>query len=154
MHEIRGADQSRAGPGLSIAAQTLTVSKMTDAPKPMLRSAEPQLFVTDIRAAAEYFVQKLGFRLVFLHGDPPFYGQVARDAAALNMRHVDTRLIDPALAASEDLLGASINTDDVAALYREFQASGATFHQPLRQEPWGATTFIVSDPDGNLILFT
>jgi catechol 2,3-dioxygenase-like lactoylglutathione lyase family enzyme len=127
---------------------------MSDVPKPTLRSAEPQLFVTDIRAAVAYFTEKLGFRLVFLHGDPPFFGQVARDGAALNLRHVDTPLIDPALAASEDFLAASINTDGVAALYREFQGSGATFHQPLRQEPWGATTFIVKDPAGNLILFT
>lgn len=117
-----------------------------------LGAAEPQLFVTDIHAAADYFVQKLGFRLVFLHGDPPFYGQVARDGAALNLRHVDAPLIDPALAAREDFLAASIKTDDVAALYREFQGSGAIFHQHLRQEPWG-TTFIVKDPDGNLFLF-
>jgi uncharacterized glyoxalase superfamily protein PhnB len=154
MHEIRGPDQSRAGRGLSIAADRLTVPEMPDVPKPTLRSAEPQLFVTDIRAAAEYFVQKLGFRLVFLHGDPPFYGQVSRDGAALNLRHVDAPPIDPALAAREDFLAVSINTDEVSALYREFQASGATFHQPLRQEPWGATTFVVKDPDGNLILFT
>ena len=25
--------------------------------------------------------------------------------------------------------------------------------QPLKQETWGATTFVVKDPDGNLILF-
>ncbi len=110
--------------------------------------------MTDIRAAADYFVQKLGFRLVFLHGDPPFYGQVARDGAVLNLRHVDAPLMDPALIAREDFLAASINVDDVAALYAEFQAAGATFHQPLRHEPWGATTFIIRDPSGNLILFT
>jgi catechol 2,3-dioxygenase-like lactoylglutathione lyase family enzyme len=154
MHEIRAADQSRAGQGLSIAADRLTVRLMPDAPQPALRSAEPQLFVTDIRAAVDYFVQKLGFRLVFQHGNPPFYAQVARDGAALNLRHVDTPLIDPALAAREDFLAASINTDDVAGLYGEFQAAGATFHQLLRQEPWGATTFVIKDPDGNLILFT
>jgi len=27
------------------------------------------------------------------------------------------------------------------------------FHQELKTEPWGARTFIVKDPDGNLILF-
>jgi len=27
------------------------------------------------------------------------------------------------------------------------------FAQTLRNEPWGARTFIVRDPDGNLILF-
>jgi hypothetical protein len=28
-----------------------------------------------------------------------------------------------------------------------------TFAQPLQREPWGAKTFIVKDPDGNLLLF-
>lgn len=154
MHEIRGADQSRVGRSLSIAAGRPTVPAMPDAPKPTLRSAEPQLLVTDIRTAADYFVEKLGFRVVFLHGDPPFYGQVARDGAALNLRHVDTPPIDPQITAREDFLAASINADDVAALYREFEAAGAAFHQYLRQESWGATTFIIKDPSGNLILFT
>ena len=26
---------------------------------------------------------------MFLHGDPPFYGQVERDGARLNLRHAD-----------------------------------------------------------------
>jgi hypothetical protein len=38
-------------------------------------------------------------------------------------------------------------------LYLEYQAAGVAFHQTLRTEPWGARTFIVRDPDGNLILF-
>jgi hypothetical protein len=29
-----------------------------------------------------------------------------------------------------------------------------SFHQSLRTEPWGARTFIVQDPDGNLIAFS
>jgi uncharacterized glyoxalase superfamily protein PhnB len=33
------------------------------------------------------------------------------------------------------------------------QAAGVRFHQTLRTEPWGARTFIVRDPEGNLILF-
>ena len=35
----------------------------------------------------------------------------------------------------------------------EFQAAGVPFFQTLRREPWGAKTFIVKDPDGNLLLF-
>jgi hypothetical protein len=139
---------------LSIAADRLAVPAMTDAPKPALRSDEPQLFVTDIRVAAGYFVRKLGIRIVFLYGDAPFYGEVARDGAGLNLRHVDAPSVNPALVAREDFPAASINASDVAALYREFEASGATFHQPLRQEPWRATTFIIKDPDGNRILYT
>ncbi|WP_425336060.1 VOC family protein [Sinorhizobium numidicum] len=32
--------------------------------------------------------------------------------------------------------------------------AGVTFHQALRTEPWSARTFIVQDPDGNLIAFS
>jgi len=41
----------------------------------------------------------------------------------------------------------------VKKLYLEFQAAGVEFFQQLRTEPWGARTFIVADPDGNLVLF-
>ena len=51
------------------------------------------------------------------------------------------------------MLAASISVDDVQALYSEFQAAHAAFHQDLRTEEWGARTFIVRDPDGNLLLF-
>ena len=51
------------------------------------------------------------------------------------------------------MLSASINVDDVKHLFLEFQAAGVPFHQTLRKEPWGANTFIVRDPDGNLLLF-
>ena len=44
-------------------------------------SAEPQLFVTDIKRSCEFFREKLGFTLVFSYGRPPYYAQVGRDAA-------------------------------------------------------------------------
>jgi catechol 2,3-dioxygenase-like lactoylglutathione lyase family enzyme len=121
--------------------------------KPVLLSAEPQLFVTDIKQSCDFFMQKLGFGVVFVYGEPPFYAQLGRDGAALNLRHVDAPPIDGALRDREDLLSASINVSDVKALYLEFQDAGVPFHRTLRKEPWGATTFIVKDPDGNLILF-
>jgi uncharacterized glyoxalase superfamily protein PhnB len=43
--------------------------------------------------------------------------------------------------------------EDIENLFLELQARGATFFQTLRKEPWGAMTFIVKDPDGNLLLF-
>jgi uncharacterized glyoxalase superfamily protein PhnB len=120
---------------------------------PVLLSAEPQLFVTDIKVASEYFVTRLGFEIGFVYGDPPFYAQVRRDGAHINLRHVDRLVIDNTIREREDLLSAAINVDDVKRLYLEFQAAGASFHQPLRKEPWGVRTFIVKDPDGNLLLF-
>jgi uncharacterized glyoxalase superfamily protein PhnB len=71
----------------------------------------------------------------------------------LNLRHLDRPTIDPQLRDSEDLLSALITLEDAKPLFLEYQAAGVTFHQALRTEPWGARTFIVRDPDANLILF-
>lgn len=115
--------------------------------------AEPQLFVSDIGASCDYFNRKLGFSTVFTYGDPPFYGQVQRDGAALNLRHVDAPVIDPAIRDRDILLSATVTTTDIAGLFAEYSAAGVDFQQSLERQPWGARTFIVRDPDGNLICF-
>ena len=119
-----------------------------------LLAAEPQLFVADIVASCEFYTRKLGFSVAFTYGEPPFYGQVFRDGARLNLRCVSKPPMDPQLRDSEHLLSASITLDDAKPLFLEYQAAGVAFHQTLRTEPWGARTFIVRDPDGNLILFS
>lgn len=119
--------------------------------KATLLAAEPQLFVTDIGASCEFYAKKLGFTVAFTYGEPPFYGQVFRDDARLNLRHLDEPAIRPELRGH--VLSASITLNDAKPLFLEFQAAGVVFHQVLKTEPWGARTFIVCDPDGNLILF-
>ncbi len=122
----------------------------------VLVAAEPQLFVSDIKASCEFFATRLGFVVAYVHGDPPFVGQVSRDGAALNLRHVDQPVIDVQLREREDLLSAAMTVNSAAEikqLFLEFQAQGVAFHRTLKREPWGARTFIVKDPDGNLILF-
>ena len=42
---------------------------------------------------------------------------------------------------------------EIKQLFLDYQAAGVDFFRPLKQEPWGARTFIVRDPDGNLLLF-
>ena len=63
------------------------------------------------------------------------------------------RCIDHERRDKEDLLSAVVALDDAKPLFLEYQIADVTFHQSLRTEPWGARTFIVRDPDGNLILF-
>jgi catechol 2,3-dioxygenase-like lactoylglutathione lyase family enzyme len=128
-------------------AQAQTIGKTT------LVAAEPQLIVSDIAASSEFYTRKLGFTVAFRYGEPPFYLQVYRDGARLNLRHLDTPGLDPALRDREQLLSATITLDDAEPLFLEYQAAGVVFAQSLRTEPWGARTFIVRDPDGNLILF-
>jgi catechol 2,3-dioxygenase-like lactoylglutathione lyase family enzyme len=132
---------------------TMTGAHAQPPRKTLLVAAEPQLVVSDIAASLEFYTKKLGFTVAFSYGDPPFYAQVFRDGARLNLRHADTPSFDAALRDREQLLSASITLDDAKPLFLEYQAAGVVFAQPLRSEPWGARTFIVRDPDGNLILF-
>jgi uncharacterized glyoxalase superfamily protein PhnB len=81
---------------------------------------------------------------------------VRRDAARLNLRHVDRSVIDSALRDREELLSVSMTVataDEIKQLFLEFQSAGVVFHQKLKRQPWGARNFIVKDPDGNLLLF-
>ncbi len=122
----------------------------------VLAAAEPQLFVADIEAACAFYTAKLGFAVVFTYGDPPYYGQVKRDRARLNLCCVGVPVIDPALRDREELLSATpmVNTAaEIEQLFLEFQAAGAAFAQTLAVKPWGAKDFIVKDLDGNLLLF-
>jgi catechol 2,3-dioxygenase-like lactoylglutathione lyase family enzyme len=120
-----------------------------------ITAAEPQLFVADIEAALRFYGEVLGFDLAFAHGEPPFYAQVVRGGARLNLRRVGGRVFDAGFRDREpDALSATLALDgEVEPLFRALEAAGAPFHQTLRTEPWGARTFIVRDPDGNLILF-
>src|SRR5664279_3228316 len=124
--------------------------------KAVIAGAEPQIFVTDIKASSEFFTGKLGFSVAFTYGEPPFYAQVSRDAARLNLRHMDRPVIDAVLRDREELLSATLtveSADEVEALFVEFEASGVTFFQAMKRQPWDALDFIVRDPDGNLLLF-
>jgi len=120
---------------------------------PILTAAEPQLFVRDISAASEFYSRKLGFSVAFTYGEPPFYAQVFRDGARLNFRQVDSAVLDAIRRATEQLLAATITLEDAKPLFVEYQQAGVEIVQSLKSEPWGARTFMVRDPDGNVLLF-
>jgi catechol 2,3-dioxygenase-like lactoylglutathione lyase family enzyme len=117
-------------------------------------ASEPQVFVSDLETASAFYVDKLGFKVVLSYGEPPFYAQIARDGGRLNLRRVSGPVFDSGFRSREaDALSATLTLDDAKPLFLEFQKAGVAFHQTLRTEPWGARTFIVQDPDGNLIAF-
>jgi catechol 2,3-dioxygenase-like lactoylglutathione lyase family enzyme len=134
-----------------------TPRKATSAPsRATIVCAEPQLLVTDIESSCEFFCKKLGFSLVFSYGKPPYYAQVSRDAARLNLRCIERPVIESTVRDREELLSASMTVataDEIKLLFLEFQSAGAAFHQKLKKQPWGARNFVVKDPDGNLLLF-
>ena len=134
----------------------LKASEVASTAHPFLRSTEAQLYVADVTAACAFFTSKLGFAIAFVYGNPPCYGQVHRDNARLNLRMVCEPVFVGDIREREHLLSASITldtTDEIKQLFIDFQSAGVRFHQTLTEEPWRATSFIVIDTDGNLILF-
>jgi uncharacterized glyoxalase superfamily protein PhnB len=71
----------------------------------------------------------------------------------LNLRQVDGPVLAGIRHATEQLLAATITLEDAKPLFVEYQQAGVEFVQSLKSEPWGARTFMVRDPDGNLLLF-
>jgi uncharacterized glyoxalase superfamily protein PhnB len=143
--------------GLSRTPLKVKLSPSKSSPsKATIVRAEPQLLVTEIQRSCEFFCEKLGFSLVFSYGKPPYYAQVGRDAARLNLRCVERPIIESTVRDREELLSVSMTVataDEIKLLFLEFQSAGVAFHQTLKKQPWGARNFVVRDPDGNLLLF-
>ena len=141
---------------LKTGVQAMTDTTHAIAAKPELTQVEAQLFVADIKASCAFFTSKLGFEVVFTYGEPPFYGQVKRDNARLNLRMVCEPVFVGDIREREQLLAASMtlgSAAEIRQLFLRYQAAGVDFQHTLKQEPWGARTFILRDPDGNLLLF-
>ncbi|GAB2589812.1 glyoxalase superfamily protein [Kribbella endophytica] len=115
--------------------------------------ARPVLYVADVDASATFYQDQLGFRVDFLHGNPPFYGSVSRDGAILHLKLVHEPVFAAGAAEREGLIMAFVETASVRELYAEYQAADADIVQKLTKQAWGGTDFIVRDPDGNAIAF-
>ena len=136
--------------------QAMSDSSTQTTTRPVITAIAAELFVSDIQKSCDFFTKKLGFTVVYTYGEPPFYGQVKRGAARLNLKHMDRPVIDPALREREQLLSADMvvdTADEIEQLYLEFQQAGVDFQQTLMRQPWGAKNFVVRDPEGNLLLF-
>jgi catechol 2,3-dioxygenase-like lactoylglutathione lyase family enzyme len=121
--------------------------------EPLLSHAFACVFVTDLDRTLAFYRDLLGFDVAYTYGEPAFWAEVRRHDVAFNLRHVDASPFLPGVRDHEQLLSVSIATTDAEALYLQYEGRGVDFQEPLRAKPWGATEFVVRDPDGNLVLF-
>ena len=94
----------------------MTAKPVQSTPRPTLSSTEAQLFVADIKTSCDFYTDKLGFTLSLTYGDPPFYAQVVRDQARLNLRVVGEPVFTGDVREREQLLSATLTlaaTDDM-----------------------------------------
>ena len=127
----------------------------TESAAPILKltRAMPVVFVSNLGAAVEFYRDKLGFSIDFLHGEPAFYAAVSRDGACIHLRFVHQSAFVAGLREREQLLSAFVAVANVKGLFSEYQKRSVPFVHRLRKEPWGQSSFIVRDPDGNWLCF-
>ena len=91
-----------------------------------LKSIAPQFAVPDVIAAAEYYRDILGFRILGYFGQPPGFSIVARDNVEIQLAKVDANA-GPAQNSvqREDGLDAYVWVTDVDSLYAELKQRGA-----------------------------
>lgn len=118
-----------------------------------LAKAMPVLYVSDVQAAADFYRDKLGFTIDFLHGQPAFYASVSRDEACIHLRFVHQPMYVAGLREKEQVIAAFLSVANVKELFTEYQTRKVPFVHRLKKEPWGQSSFIVSDPDGNALCF-
>jgi catechol 2,3-dioxygenase-like lactoylglutathione lyase family enzyme len=137
----------------AVIAEPSSDSHVRPQGKPLLKRAIPIVYVSNVQASAAFFRDKLGFRIDFLHGNPPFYGSVSRDGARLHLRFVhETPFVDGVIDR-EQLICAFLEVEDIKSLFAEYVAAGVEIADRLKHEPWGGSGFTVRDPDGNPIYF-
>jgi len=111
----------------------------------MLKTAIPELHVSNSLRAKEFYSTRLGFDCVSSWGqDDPSFMVFVREGARLHV----TSFRDGAIGAT-----VYVYVDDVDALYAEFTAKGIEMPSPPVDQTWGTREIVVRDADGNAIRF-
>lgn len=87
----------------------------------------------------------------FLHGNPPFYGSVSRDGLCLQLRFEECPNFAELAARESSLIPATVEVNDVKALFAKYGGKGLNLAQKPVKQPWDGTDFHLRDANGNVI---
>jgi hypothetical protein len=119
-----------------------------------LKSIAPQFAVPDVIAAAEYYRDILGFRILGYFGQPPVFSIVARDNVEIQLGRVDANA-GPAQNSvqREEGLDAYVWVTDVDSLYAELKERGAKIVEPPQIRVYNCCEMVVEDRFGFRLAF-
>ena len=110
-------------------------------PRTRFEHAEPILCVGNMAASLKYYVDILGFQSAQWGSDD--FTHISRDGAGIYLAQGEQ---------GKPGTWVWVGVEDVAALYKEYKASGAKLHHGPRNYPW-ALEMHVEDPDGHVLRF-
>ena len=116
---------------------------MTD-PQVDCDQINPTLVVSDILAATDFYIKKLGFKLAFTWGDPPTFAGVTLGRVKMFLSKGQP---NPGSGA------VCFFIDDADALYEFHRANGVEIAEPLGDREYGIRDYAALDLDGYLLSF-
>lgn len=103
----------------------------------------PRLTVEDMTASVEFFVESLGFEVVFSSE-----GFVSLRHPTADLRLVFNRPLPDEVPFGGQGLAYGLEVQDVHAAYHRICTRGVDTDGPPRDNPWGDRSFTVVDPNG------
>ena len=109
-----------------------------------MERAIPILPADDLRTAREFYVDGLGFAVIFEVSDDGTTGLLGLERGTIRLT------IDAPMSGHGREACVSLEVDDADSYYEEWRRR-VRISGPPENEPWGARTFSVPDPAGNTI---
>jgi len=117
-------------------------------PRPHITQNHHVLAVHSLEVSGDFFVDTLGFRVVFDDGGNWLF--VRRDGCLIMMGRCDDA-IAPADLGDHQYFGYLV-VDDVDAYHAEVVAAGGTPKGPPEDKPWGMREFGIATPEGHRLM--
>ncbi|MCB1692351.1 MAG: GNAT family N-acetyltransferase [Pseudomonadales bacterium] len=116
---------------------------------PMHYGVLPVLPVRDVRAAAEWWRDVLGFHISFMFGEPPQVARVIPDPPWAGMGGVQLSRAEATQAGHGHVFVMA--GPDIDSLAQRAIDAGGQVAVPLGDRPWGMREIELRDPDGNSV---
>jgi len=115
----------------------------------------PVFLVENVRRAADYYRDKLGFQYDKIWGEPPGFCMVWRNAQCVMLSEVrDASLVRPVSSVHPEVWDAYFWVNNVEAFHAEFKENDAEVqHEKPFVKSYNVKEFNVSDLDGYILCF-
>jgi catechol 2,3-dioxygenase-like lactoylglutathione lyase family enzyme len=122
---------------------------------PQIKGIAPFFLVADVTKAAEFYRDRLGFRIVgYFFEDPPVFAMVGRDEQIIMLSLMQSgRRGGSNRAFKGEAVDAYLWTDDVDSLHAAFSAAGVEIVMPPTLRIYGMKELEVRDLDGYVLCF-